>query len=125
MDSNPNHNAHVETIEITYPYHPQCGAGVVVHRRRKRGGQEMYDTIDVHGGSAGVPVWMTEPRWRNLRVVERAILPVEALRELRELLLSQKSCLNAGKPLHGEQRNDEQETASSSAQTEDKHEASE
>jgi hypothetical protein len=22
----------------------------------------MYDTIDVHGGSVGVPVWMTEPR---------------------------------------------------------------
>jgi hypothetical protein len=85
----------------------------------------MYDVIDVHGGSAGVPVWMTEPRWRNLRVVERAILPVEALRELRELLLSQKSCLNAGKPLHGEQRNDEEETAGSSAQTEDKQEASE
>lgn len=85
----------------------------------------MYDTIDVHGGSAGVPVWMTEPMWRNLRVVKRATLPVEALRELRELLLSQKSCLNAGKPLHGEQRNDEEETASFSAQTEDKQEASE
>gem|GEM_PF-3832074 len=47
----------------------------------------MYDTIDVHGGSVGVPVWMTEHRWRSLRVIERAILPVEALRELRELLL--------------------------------------
>jgi hypothetical protein len=74
---NLNHNAHLERIEITYPYHPQGGAGVVVHRRRKQGGQEMYDTIDVHGGGAGVPVWMTEPRWRNLRVVRRAILPVE------------------------------------------------
>jgi hypothetical protein len=65
----------------------------------------MYDTIDVHGGSVGVPVWMTERRWRSLRVIERAILPVEVLRALRELLLSQKSCLNAEKPVHGEQRN--------------------
>lgn len=116
IDSNPNHNAHVETIEITYPYHPQCGTEVVVYRRRKRGGQEVYDTIDVHGCSVGVPVWMTERRWRSLRVIERAILPVEVLRALRELLLSQKSCLNAEKPVHGEQRNDEEETAHTAIQ---------
>ena len=125
MDSNPNHNAHVETIEITYPYHPQCGKDVIVHRQRKRGGQEMYDTIDVHGGSAGVPVWMTEPRWRNLRVVERAILPVEVLRELKKLLLSQKSCLNAEKSVQGGQRNDEEETAHTAIQAEGKQKASE
>ncbi len=77
----------------------------------------MYDIIDVHGGSAGVPVWMTEPRWRSLRVVERAILPVEVFRELRELLLSQKSCLNASKPLHGEQRNDEEDIRNASLNT--------
>jgi hypothetical protein len=85
----------------------------------------MYDIIDVHGGSVGVPVWMTEPRWRSLRVVERAMLPVEVFRELRELLLIQKSCLNASKPLHGEQRNDEEETAHTAIQAEDKQEASE
>ena len=44
--------------EVTYPYHPQCGARVVVFRRRTRGGQAQYDAVDVLGGSPGIPPYL-------------------------------------------------------------------
>jgi hypothetical protein len=50
--SNPLHNAHVHGLEITYPYHPQCGAEVVVLRWRKHLGEEWYEVIDVRGATA-------------------------------------------------------------------------
>src|SRR2546428_9183185 len=83
---NPHHNAHVHGIEITYPFHPQCGAEVVLLRRHKRWGQEMYGVLDVHGGHSGIPAWMTEPRWRGLQIASRPRVPRAVLNSLPRLL---------------------------------------
>lgn len=63
-------------------------------RRRRLGGQEMYEIVDVHGGCSGVPVWMTEEHWRSLKVSPRAQVALKALREVQGLLESLKNSSN-------------------------------
>ena len=123
-DSNPLHNAHVQTIEVTYPYHPQCGTRVVVYRRCKRGGQAMYDALDVHGGSTGIPAWMTESRWKELRVGDRPSVSLQILQELRALLASLHPASNEDERVHGGHGDENTQTKNACATTETEHTAS-
>jgi hypothetical protein len=92
--SDPHRNAHVRAIEITYPFHPQCGTTVAVLRMHRRGGQECFDVLDVHGSPMGLPAWMTERRWRALQLASKPIVPLAVLRSVRGLLTSLKSASN-------------------------------
>ena len=67
----------------------------MVRRQWKRHGQEQYETVDVHGSSSGIPVWMTEAGWRDLRVAERPKVPLVVLENLRALLVSLR-CVSNG-----------------------------
>ena len=53
--SDPNHHAHVQEIRISYPYHPQHEQEITILRRRRLGGQKMYDVVDIRGGCTAVP----------------------------------------------------------------------
>lgn len=58
------------------------------------GGQELCDALDVHGSRSGIPVWMTEARWKELRITERPSVPLIVLKNLRALLASLRSVSN-------------------------------
>lgn len=54
----------------------------------------MYDVVDIRGGCTAVPVWMTEPRWSNLKLSSRPVVVLKALREVQSLLKSLKNTSN-------------------------------
>jgi len=78
----------------------------------------MYDALDVHGGSTGIPVWMTEPQWKKLLIAKQVKIPLNFLKELSMLLASQKYCSIESETFHGGQFNEEKETASAAAKAE-------
>lgn len=80
---------------------------MVVLRRRKHWGEDMYDVVDVHGGHGGIPAWMTEPRWRELRIASRPRVAREVLHAIRGLLNALNSGSNGSKKLSFEGGSDE------------------
>jgi hypothetical protein len=80
---------------------------VVVLRRRKHLGGEVYEVIDVHGGHSGIPAWMTEPRWRELQVASRPRVSRAVLHSLRGLLNTLNSGSNGSEQLSFEGGGDE------------------
>ena len=62
-----------------------------MYRKCKRGGEDMYDALDVHGGSTGIPTWMTELRWKDLRITDRPNVPLQILERLSMLLFRAKN----------------------------------
>jgi hypothetical protein len=90
----------------------------VVFRKRKRGGQELYDAVDVWGGSTGIPVWMTEARWKDLRVTEQPCVPLSVLQNLRTLLASLRSVSNGPESSSGDQNDERDPTTDASAASE-------
>lgn len=80
---------------------------MVVLRQRKHWGEDMYDVIDVHGGHSGLPVWMTEPRWRELRIASRPRVTREVLHSIRGLLNMLNSGSNGSKKLSFDGGSDE------------------
>jgi hypothetical protein len=94
-------------VEITYPHHPWCGTDIVVLRRRKHRDEEMCDVADALGSRCGIPGWMMEPRWRELRISARPSVSREVLHALRGLLNALHSGSNEGTQLSFEGGSDE------------------
>jgi hypothetical protein len=90
----------------------------VVFRKLKRGGQEMYDALDVHGSCSGIPVWMTQPHWKDLGLAEGPHVPLIVLRNLRALLASLRSVSNTPQPQSGDQNDERDQTTDASAASE-------
>ena len=86
-----------------------------VFRRRKRGGQEMHEVLDVHGGHSGIPVWMTEPRWRELQIASRPRVSRTVLHSLRGLIHGLNSASNVSEQLSLEGGGDERSEATRAA----------
>ena len=110
---------------MNYPYHPGCGNKVIVYRKRKRGGQEMYDSLDMHGGSTGIPTWMTEPHWKELRITDQPQIPLKIFQKLHALLINQSTGFNRNGNSNGGQCDDSKEAANTSTTAEVANEASE
>ena len=59
----------------------------------------MYEVVDVHGGHSGVPVWMTEDHWVELKLLPSPRVSLKALRAVQGLLESLKKTSNERKEL--------------------------
>jgi hypothetical protein len=67
----------------------------------------MYEVLDVHGGHSGIPVWMTEPRWRGLQIASQPRVSRAVLNSLRGLLNALNSGSNESEQLSFEGGGDE------------------
>ena len=83
--------------------------------RRRYHGEEMYQTVDVHGGHTGIPVWMTEACWQNLKLSTSPRVSLKAIQEIQSLLKSLKSLSSESSKLSSEGLNDAKSKAKSSA----------
>ena len=90
----------------------------MVFRKLKRGGQEMYDAVDIHGSCSGIPVWMTKAHWKELRLANRPQVPLLVLQNLRALLASLRSVCNGPEDSSGDQNDERDPTTDACAASE-------
>ncbi len=91
---------------------------MVVFKKLKRGGQEMSDSVDIHSSCSGIPVWMTQAHWKELRLANRPQVPLLVLRNLRALLASLHSVCNGPQNSSGDQNDECDPTTDASAASE-------
>jgi hypothetical protein len=96
--SSQKHNAHgPETVKIHYPWHPQHGQILRVHRRAKfPRGEYIYCELP-DGTIGGFPSWITDSTKSSTFTVGAPLTSAAALVELRELLDSLHSNSQRGK----------------------------
>ena len=70
----------------------------------------MYDAVDVHGGCSGIPAWMSQPHWKELRLAHSPHVPLIVLRNLRALLDRLRSVSNGLEPQSGNQNDERNKT---------------
>ena len=71
--------------------------------------------VDIHGGCSGVPAWMTENRWKELKLSPAPRVSLKALKEVQALLESVKTLSNGSNKLSLEGVNDANSEAEMSA----------